>query len=80
VRPRRCAQATVDACRRLGKPCLPVDPCAEFEPAQVALWIADQGARTLHVTGALETEEPGIGDQVERFLYQVFQQIRIAGA
>jgi hypothetical protein len=73
------ARWTVDACRRLGKPCLPIDPCAAFEPSHVALWIAEQGAETLHVTGSLEEEEPGIGDRVERFLREVFEQLRLPG-
>jgi hypothetical protein len=68
------AQLTVDACRRLGKPCLPVDPCAAFEPSDVAAWIAGEGVATLHVTGSLEAEEPGIADRVERFLDQVFRE------
>jgi len=30
------AQATVRACHRFAKPCMPIDPGASFEPCQVA--------------------------------------------
>jgi hypothetical protein len=69
------AQATVAACVRSAKPCLPVYPSATFEPAQVAAWIAEYGIRTLNVAGNREMEEPGIGDRVERFLGEVLQQL-----
>jgi hypothetical protein len=69
------AQATVGACYRFGKPCLPVGPGASFQPSHVATWIAENQIRTLNVAGNLEAEEPGIGDRVERFLGQVLQQL-----
>jgi hypothetical protein len=69
------AQATVGACQRLGKPCLPVYPSATFEPAHVANWIAENRIRTLNVAGNRETDERGIGDRVEEFLGQVLNQL-----
>lgn len=69
------AQATVGACQRSGKPCLPVYPGASFEPAHVATWIVENRIRTLNVAGNRESEEPGIGDRVERFLEPVLQQL-----
>jgi hypothetical protein len=69
------AQATVGACQRFGKPCLPVYPGASFEPAHVATWITENRIRTLNVAGNRESEEPGIGDRVERFLGQVLEQL-----
>ena len=69
------AQATVGACHRFGKPCLPVYPGAAFEPAQVATWIVENRIRTLNVAGNRETEEPGIGARVEQFLGQVLHQL-----
>jgi hypothetical protein len=69
------AQATVGACQKFGKPCLPIDPGASFEPSHVAQWIAENRIRTLNVAGNRESEEPGIGDRVERFLGQVLQQL-----
>jgi hypothetical protein len=68
-------QGTVDACYRFGKPCLPVYPGASFEPSHVANWIVQNQIRILNVSGNREAEEPGIGDQVERFLGQVLQQL-----
>ncbi|MGP0069838.1 MAG: YpsA SLOG family protein [Isosphaeraceae bacterium] len=67
------AQATVGACHRSGKPCMPVYPGASFEPSHVATWIAENQIRTLNVAGNREQEEPGIGNRVERFLGQVLQ-------
>ena len=69
------AQATVGACHRFAKPCMPVYPGASFEPCQVATWIAENKFRTLNVAGNREQEEPGIGDRVERFLGEVLQQL-----
>jgi hypothetical protein len=67
------AYATVDACQRFGKPCMPVYPAASFDPSHVAAWIAEHKIRTLNVAGSGESEEPGIGDRVEWFLGQVLQ-------
>jgi hypothetical protein len=69
------AQATVGACHRFGKPCLPVYPGAAFEPAHVATWITENQIRTLNVAGNRESEEPGIGDRVEQFLGQVLSLV-----
>jgi len=69
------AQRTVRACRKFGKPCMLVYPGAAFEPSHVATWIAENRIRTLNVAGNRESEEPGIGDRVERFLGQVLQQV-----
>jgi hypothetical protein len=69
------AQATVEACLRSGKPCLPVYPGATFEPVQVATWISENRARTLHVAGNCEGEEPGIGEGIEHFLGAVLQEL-----
>jgi hypothetical protein len=69
------AQATVGACQRFGKPCMPVYPGASFEPSQVATWIAENNVRTLNVAGNRESHVSGIGHQVERFLGQVLQQL-----
>jgi hypothetical protein len=69
------AQATVGACQRFGKPCLPIDPGASFEPSHVATWILENQVRTLNVAGNREGDESGIGDRVEQFLGQVLQQL-----
>jgi hypothetical protein len=69
------AQATVGACHKFGKPCMPVYPGASFEPSHVATWIAENKIRILNVAGNREGDESGIGDRVERFLGQVLQQL-----
>jgi hypothetical protein len=69
------AQATVGACHRFAKPCMPLYPGASFEPWHVATWIAEKKIGTLNVAGNREEEEPGIGDRVERFLGEVLQQL-----
>jgi hypothetical protein len=71
------AQATVGACHRFAKPCMPVYPGASFEPCHVATWVAENKIGTLNVAGNREDEEPGIGDRVERFLGEVLQQLRL---
>ena len=69
------AHTTVRACHKFGKPCLPIDPSASFEPAQVATWIVAGKVRILNVAGNRESDEPGIGDRVERFLGQVLETL-----
>jgi hypothetical protein len=71
----REASAAVGACQRLGKPCMPVYPDAEFEPAHVADWIAEHQIKSLHVTGTNELEQPGIGERVERFMGEVLERL-----
>jgi hypothetical protein len=69
------AQATVGACQSFGKPCMLVYPGASFEPSHVVTWIMENMIKTLNVAGNRESNEPGIGDRVERFLVQVLQQL-----
>jgi Circularly permutated YpsA SLOG family len=70
-----CAHATVAACHRFGKPCMPVYPSAAFEPKHVAEWIKENKIKTLNVAGNPEHEEPGIGEKAERFLGEVLEQL-----
>jgi hypothetical protein len=65
------AQATVGACHRFGKPCMPVYPDAAFEPGHVAAWITAHQVRSLYVSGNREAAEPGISRVVEQFLGDV---------
>jgi len=69
------AQATVGACHRLGRPCLPVYPSAIFKPSHVAKWVSENKIRTLNVAGNRETDEPGIGYRAEQFLVKVLQHL-----
>jgi hypothetical protein len=41
-------------------------------------WVAEKGVRGLNVAGNRESKAPGIGDRVERFLAEVFRQLRLA--
>jgi hypothetical protein len=69
------AHAIVEACHRLRKPCLPIDPGASFQPEHVVGWITENTIETLNVAGNREIEEPGIGKRVEEFLSRVLQQL-----
>jgi hypothetical protein len=69
------AHATVQACQKFARPCLPVYPEAAFEPSHVATWIVENRVRTLNVAGNCENDEPGIGDHVEQFLGEVLRQL-----
>jgi hypothetical protein len=69
------AQATVAACHKLGKPCMPVYPAASFDPSHVAAWIRENNVKILNVAGNREQEEPGIGEKAEQFLGNVLQQL-----
>jgi hypothetical protein len=69
------AQATVRACHRFAKPCLPVYPAAAFEPAHVADWIELNKIKVLHVASNRESDEPGVGQRAERFLDQVLERL-----
>jgi hypothetical protein len=69
------ASATVAACQRLGKPCMPIDPGASFEPSHIARWIEQGGFKTLNVAGSIEQDEPGIGARVAGFLGEVLERL-----
>jgi hypothetical protein len=69
------AQATVAACLRLARPCLPVSPGTSSEPAHVVRWLTERSVKVLNVAGNGETEEPGIGAFVEPFLSRVLEQL-----
>jgi hypothetical protein len=71
------AHAIISACHRWGKPCLPVAPCASFQPSQVAAWIEEHHVKSLNVAGSSEEDEPEIGQRVEQFLRLVLQQLEI---
>ena len=74
------AHATVLACHRFAKACLPVDPSAAFEPSHVADWIELGKIRVLHVVANRESDEPGIGERTEQFLEQVLQRLSLGDA
>jgi hypothetical protein len=71
----RGAQETIGACHRFGKPCMPIYPGASFEPSHVASWILENKVAILNVAGNRESDEPGIGGRVERFLIEALKQL-----
>lgn len=68
---------TRSLCERYGRPRLDVTPGGPVTPAEVAAWLAANGARTLNVAGNTERTSPGIEDFVTAFLGEVF---RLLGA
>jgi Circularly permutated YpsA SLOG family len=69
-------RTTLRACTGFGKPVYLVIE-GLTQPAEVAAWIEAGEVRMLNVAGNRESTEPGIGEQVERFLVAVFG--RLAG-
>ncbi|HWB11765.1 MAG TPA: putative molybdenum carrier protein [Pirellulales bacterium] len=67
------ADATMKSCQTYVKPCLSVDPIGSFQPSHVAGWLKNHDVRILNVAGNRESDQPGIGEQVERFLGQVLE-------
>ena len=67
------ASATIGACQRHGKPCFAVYASASFEPSHVAAWLTERAVHILNVAGNRESDEPGIGERVERFLAEVLE-------
>jgi hypothetical protein len=69
------AQATVAACQRFGKPCMPVYPAASFNASHIAAWIRENNIRVLNVAGNREQDEPGISRNAEQLLDGVLRQL-----
>jgi hypothetical protein len=70
------AEATIAACDQLGRPRLLFLPGQEFCPAASAAWLHSYPHITLlNIAGNRESNAPGIGDQVERFLHELFHQL-----
>jgi hypothetical protein len=70
------AKATLLACQGMGRPHLLIVPHRETRPSDVAAWLRSQPRVTvLNIAGNRESEAPGIGGRVERFLEEVFRQL-----
>ena len=63
------------ACMGWGRVCYAVAD-GETRPSDVAQWLGINGFKVLKVAGNSESIQPGIGDEVERFLLTVFRQLR----
>jgi Circularly permutated YpsA SLOG family len=67
-------RTTLRACTGSGKPVYQVIE-GLTQPADVAAWIEAEKVRVLNVAGNRESTEPGIGEQVERFLVVTLRQL-----
>lgn len=59
--------ATLRACRALGRPVFLVR-AGRTRPSDLFAWLAGRPVAVLNVAGCRESEDPGIGARVERFL------------
>lgn len=66
------------ACR-FGRPLLAVDPSRPGAADEIAAWLSTRRPGTLGVGGPSESTAPGIGEQAERLLVEVFGRPRAAG-
>jgi hypothetical protein len=61
----------------MGRPHLLIVPHGQVHPSDVAAWLRSQrGVTVLNIAGNRESKAPGIGDRVERFLTELFRQLR----
>jgi hypothetical protein len=67
--------AMLHVCMIAGEPFRGGDP-GSTRPSQLAAWILEQDVRILNVAGNRESRSLGIGAKVERFLADVFRQLR----
>lgn len=65
---------TFAAAHRCGQPVLVCDPADTQTPAKVVEWLRKTDAWIVNVTGPSEAIAPGIGDQVQGVLLQVFRR------
>jgi hypothetical protein len=70
---------TLEWCRNVSKTSVIVEPGGPTLPSHVVAWLRNHNVRVLNVAGNRESNLPGIGEKVERFLDQVFRQLGRAG-
>jgi Circularly permutated YpsA SLOG family len=70
------AVMTLTTCLKLGKPCMVVRPGGPVKPSHVVAWIVKDRFRVVNVAGNRESRSTGTGDRVERFLAEVFRQLK----
>jgi hypothetical protein len=63
---------TRDLAERLGKPWLILDPAATDSSDRLRDWLAAHRVEVLNIAGPRESQEPGIGEEVRRFLAAFF--------
>jgi hypothetical protein len=60
----------------VGRPHLLIVPHRQTRPSEVAAWLRSRPRVTvLNIAGNRESEAPGIGDRVERFLTELFTRL-----
>lgn len=69
-------RCTMRAIKQYKKPHLDVSLLAPLEPKQLALWIVRSDLRVLNVAGNSERVRKGTFDLVQKYLREVFRQIR----
>jgi hypothetical protein len=67
-------EATLDACRKHGKPFL-IAFQGITRPSEAVDFIQGKGVRVLNVAGNRVSVAPGIGARVERFMRDVFRRL-----
>jgi Circularly permutated YpsA SLOG family len=70
------AVLTLTTCLKLDKPCMVVRPGGSVKPSHVVAWIVMDRFRVVNVAGHRESKSPGISGWTERFLAEVFRQLR----
>jgi Circularly permutated YpsA SLOG family len=71
------AKTTLNACERLHKPVMLVTPNEAVLASDVVEWLRrNPQIKRLNIAGNRESENPGIGERVERFLTAVFKRVK----
>ena len=72
-RPRGGTAFTIAVARRLDRPLLVVDLDEDSSPDEARRWIEAGRIAVLNVAGPRESQHPGIGQQAQAFLKQLFR-------
>jgi hypothetical protein len=71
------AKTTLDACKRLRKPVMLVTASEVVLASDVVAWLRrNPDIKRLNIAGNRESNNPGIGERVERFLTVVFNRVK----
>lgn len=64
---------TMKMARKLGRPCIAVEPDDPDAPAEVLRWLESNGIEALNVAGPRESTEPAIYDSAMAFLEKLYR-------
>jgi hypothetical protein len=71
------SKTTLEACKIWRRPVLIVEPNRNILPSDAVRWLRNHpNIRILNIAGNRESQEPGMGAKVERFLIAVFKRVR----